>query len=157
MAIVALDMLSAFFGSAVNPPFSGVLVYRSTNQSIPTGANTFLEWELAEYDHGGWFGDPDDDFITVPAGVTRVQMAGSVSWGGATGTERHIDFRKNRGNAIGVTNALWPSISFQTPIVSAVIEVIPGDVLNLVVQQDSGTGLAAVAGNHTYLGAFAIR
>ena len=157
MAIVALDMLSAFFGSAISPPFSGVLVYRSTNQSIPNGANTLVLWELAEDDQGGWFGAPDDGFVTVPAGVTRVQLAGSVSWGSTAGTERHIDFRKNSVPALGFSNAQYAAISITTPIVSPVVAVIPGDEISLFVQHDAGPSIAAVAGNYTYLSVYAIR
>jgi hypothetical protein len=140
------------------PPFLAALVSKIGVQAIPTGVPTLLDWQNPVYDYGDWFGAPGDAFLTVPAGVARVRVSASVSWGGVLGTLQTVEFLKNGASAIGLPLSISiPPLSVSPPIVSSIIEVAPGNTLSLRVQHDSGVAEDVTAAATTYLGVEAAR
>lgn len=66
----ALDALDTFSGFKVN---------RSTDGAVGNLSSLEIVWENEVFDEGGWFDDaPEDDKITIPAGVTRVLFMANV-------------------------------------------------------------------------------
>jgi len=149
--------VTSIFGARLPLAFSGALVSRATPQSISTGATTSVEWEDEEYDIGGWFASSGDAVFTVPAGVSRVRLSAGISWSSAAGVVRVAFFEKNGVSAPGLARDLKPAFATTHFLVSAVLEVVPGDTLRARVFHDAGVSIDITAVDTTYFGVEAVR
>lgn len=138
-------------------PFIGALVSKDANQSIPTATATLLLWQFADYDFGGWFGSSGDNFLTVPPGVRRVRMWSGFNWAAATGTFKDIAFLKNAAPVQGLPKLRLSAVSVDVALSSPIIEVVPGNTLEVEVRHDMGVGVNARSGTTTYFGVEAVR
>lgn len=137
--------------------FRGALVSKDVNQVISTATATLLLWQLAEYDVGGWFGASGDNFLTVPPGVHRVRMSSGLNWAASTGTFKDIAFLKNAVVSQGLPKLRLPGVSVDVALSSPIIEVVPGDTLEVEVRHDMGAGVNARLGTTTFFGVEAVR
>ena len=132
----------------------GCLLGLTGNQTIPDDTSTYIIFNAANgievYDTGSFHDlDINPTRITIPAGITAIQLYGQVAFDhDATGT-RYALINKNHGTSIygfpqarmqATTVALsYPCINLASPP----IEVIEGDYFELFVEQDSGGPLDA--------------
>lgn len=65
---------------AAQVKFSGALIQANAAQTLSSGNAwiTVTVLDTASHDEGGWVAASGDSFFTVPAGITRVRMTGSV-------------------------------------------------------------------------------
>jgi hypothetical protein len=127
--------------------YSGCLLTRTTNQSIPDASTTAITWTAETTDQGGWF-TPSSSTITVPSGAlpsgytTIVLSIGVIApWAGNAVGARSVAVYKNGatagGSSIGAPDAFDMSMVFTIPD----IEVVPGDTIVINVAQTSGGAL----------------
>lgn len=114
--------------SRVMLPFKGALVRRATTQSIAATTNTQLAFSDAVYDTDTFWSGGSPTRLTVPSGVTKVQLWGGVAWSGgsANGTLRLL---KNGATFLGRGNISAASgfTDQGLTVMSAVIPVVAGD------------------------------
>lgn len=162
MPLVDLARVHELFGSGLrgDAPFSGALVSKNIDQSIPNLASRTLLWQIETYDIGGWFASSGDTFFTIPPGITRVELTAGVKWGSpAGGAFRSVDFRKNGSVFPGATKVLTTLGAAAVDahgIVSPAVEVVAGDELSVEVFQVSGAALDVEADAATFFGIRAI-
>jgi hypothetical protein len=143
-----------FGGGSAGAPFSGALVSKNVNQSIPNFANDVLTWQIQRYDVGDWFATPGDEFFTIPAGVSRIMASVGLQWEAvAAEAFRSLSFSVNGVTVPGIpaaTPSTLPSIGVSHSICSPVISVTPGDKIRAAVLQISGGDMDAQASDRTY-------
>ena len=135
--------------------FRGALVYPTAAQTVLDAISLSIIFGVAKYDTDNiWEGVTNPDRLTVPTGVTKVKMLGSVRVTGMV-TAAHFSVNVNHFNSadvfqeragMGATNTRGVvSFSNNVTIASAVIDVAAGDYFNLRVFQDSaGNGTTSV-------------
>jgi len=127
-------------------PFKGALVVKSGTQSIANVTNTDVTWQTATYDTDSFFSGGDPTKLTVPEGVTRVRLSGVIDWSATTSNnKRSVIMLKNNSTFVGagqnirnVPNAF--NDEWRQPVVSAIVDVVPGDFFEIQVRQTSGGG-----------------
>ena len=151
-------------GAALLPgsaAFSGALVRRAGGLSTTDGTPTPVTWNSTEYDVGGWFGASGESQLTVPAGVTRVRLAGGVDYEAGAGDIRALKFQLNGSDVLGGPHQYRPptavGFSDRLSIASPVIECVPGDLFRLVAIQQSGGALNVLAQPGTFFAIEAVR
>lgn len=121
---------------------------KSTNQSIPTGADTTLTWQTAELDVGSM---RSGDTIVIPAtGAYLVSAQANIQGGGSTAGERVIYITQGDAHVstasiatfamVGNTNTSGVGTGLST---STIRNLTAGAVLRAKVYQSSGGALAA--------------
>jgi hypothetical protein len=95
--------LQAFY-----PAHSGAYVTKSSHASTDYRSGVVLSWDTEAYDNGGWFAIGSPTRLTVPSGVTRVDIEAYVTWADGTGSERWELFFQKGGSL------LYPSLKFST-------------------------------------------
>lgn len=121
--------------SLIGTQFRGV-VLRTLTTGMLTGATTAIIWDSSEIDtDSAWSSGTD---VVVPQGVYTCYADFTVAWAANATGARVARLRKNGSNVTngsarvpGSATALWQPGG-------TVLEVAPGDVLTLVVTQDSG-------------------
>lgn len=135
--------------------FSGCLLTRASNQSIPDTTLTNVTWTAETTDQGGWF-TPSGSTVTVPAGAlpsgftyVLVQLACQLYWdGNATGTRR-ILFLQN-GSEVQTLYLTPPSTAMMgMPLTSMLLRAVPGDTFSVQVSQTSGGALFLLGATQT--------
>lgn len=142
---------------AAQDDFLAVLVSKSAPQAISTSTPTLLTWEVADYDSGGWFASSGDTFLTVPPGVSRVRLSAGTKWAGTAGTFKEMLFLKNGASAPGTSAINLAAVTNELPLVSPVIEVVPGDKFTVSVRHDQGIAINISAVDTTYFSVEAVR
>ncbi|MEO1208379.1 MAG: DUF2793 domain-containing protein [Cyanobacteria bacterium J06638_20] len=126
--------------------FKGVKVSVSTNTSDFdfTTERAIAEWDTEDYDTDGFWADtPNPSRITIPSGVTRVLMTAYVGLGNTTaGDDYEFVIRKN-GTDIG-TGGFFNSTTGLRMNAAAIINVVPGDYLEVFVEGFGGDTTAFV-------------
>lgn len=85
-------------------------LYRSSNQAIPTGVETDVEWTGAYTDDNGAFSLTDPELLTVPTGARRVRITCGIRWeASAAGTYRFIKIKSNNSAVPYPLNSVWAS------------------------------------------------
>lgn len=126
--------------------FRGALVYYGgLGQSIADTFTTAVAFNYESYDtdeiHDG---STNNTRLTVPAGVTKVRLSGSVAWAGNTTGRRALRMYKNGvGSFAGNPHSTQSgySVSHGQSVSSGALAVTGGDYFELVVYQDSGAAL----------------
>lgn len=128
--------------------YSGCLLMRTTNQSIPSATDTLVSWNTETVDQGGWFPSTGTT-VTVPAGALPsgfTTILVSISWAvpfaaNATGA-RKVEIWKNA--ALYRTEYYNGALDASALAISATgpdIPCVPGDTFALNVSQSSGGAL----------------
>ena len=118
-------------------PFRGALVRRSTNLSVSTtGSYVAIPWQSAVYDSDTFWDAGQPTRLTVPAGVTKVRLAGNIEWQ-TSPTSQLVEIRKNGGSVIGggafIVRGDGGYSNQMRNIASAVLPVVAGDWFELAV------------------------
>lgn len=138
----------------IRPIHRGALVRKSANQSIPNNAATPVTFDQEEYDTDA-FHDvvTNNSRMTVPAGVTKIRLAGGAIYASNSTGVRELWFEKNGASFVGAARTRIDATSGQKDILvthSPVIAVSPGDYFELVANQASGAALNIEAADWTY-------
>ena len=155
MPIVDLARMAQLLGAQLPGGFQGVLLRKTSNQSIPDVTLTALSWQTEIYDVGGWFSA--GTLVVVPPGISRVRMFAAGSWGSALGTTHTLRYVQNAGFVQGLPVSSFPSAVVEQSLGSPVIDVVPGDTLAVVVEHDSGVPADIRSASTTFFGVEAVR
>lgn len=136
--------VNALLGTTGSVAFQGALVTKSAVQNI-TGAAT-ATWNTETYDYGGWHDNvTNNSRLTVPTGVSRVRVTAVLRRASAT-DQIFARIAKNGTNidALGAGGADTDTAGADTVnLVSAVLEVVPGDYFEIEVTMGVTADLAA--------------
>ena len=133
-------------GLAGDPvPFVGARGTRTTNTTINGVAA--LAFTAEDYDYGGWHDNATNNTrFVVPAGVTKIRLNAQVDFSGSG--NRSIRFLKNgAGTQIAtgqVGNSAYSFTLFN--IDSGVVECVPGDYFELIVETGSSQTIQCTSG-----------
>lgn len=134
-------------GSAT--PLKRAMVTATANQSIPDSTTTFLNmWSTEQFDEGDWWSAANPSRLTVPAGVTKVRVLGSVVFAANATGIRQVVILKNGANFAGRPATGYNASSsgnYTTFMASGVLDVTPGDYFEFRVYQSSGGALNVLA------------
>ncbi|MBI1386716.1 MAG: DUF2793 domain-containing protein [Rhizobiales bacterium] len=125
--------------------YRGALVQLSASESIPNNTFTVVPWDAEAYDTDAIWSAGNPSRLTVPSGVTKIQILGHCAWNSnATGGRaarlskngnsmtEYSAFANDSANASGVHGA---------PVLGPIIEVTGGDYFEIEVFQSSGGNL----------------
>jgi len=134
-----------FFGGGGSGPvatFRGALVDFSTaGPVIATATPTVIDWQETGYDTDSIWNIANPSRLTVPAGVSFVQLWASVNWTSSrTGTVKLRFLLNGGGNFLfGLTQSEYEGITLGgSELVSPPLSVIGGQYFELEVTQTSG-------------------
>lgn len=147
----AMELIAA--GSGVLPIHMGVLVTKSALQDIPSAATwTALTWDQEEYDTDAFHDNvTNNSRLTVPAGVTKIRLAGGAISNVSSSFTFGLRIVKN-GSASAPSNGQWSTTGFSNglqSIASPTIEVIAGDYFEMEAVV-STAGRDVVSGPETF-------
>lgn len=133
---------------AVDPGTSYALVRKNANQTIAALTNTPLTWQLNEVDTGGWHSTSSNtDRLTVPAGVSLVRLRANIQRASQTDGVQLI---LGQGASLATGGpAGYPVRECDTGgadhlnIVSALLEVDPGDYFRVITRMIDAGSVAA--------------
>lgn len=123
----------------------------TTHQSLADNTQAAIAWNTAVEDSMAGFNVGSPTRITIPAGVSKVRLSASAMFQpNATGLRRAW-INKNGAAFVGMGHhsdqAMLDAAASQIlPVISAVVDVVPGDYFELFAQQRSGAALNFVAG-----------
>lgn len=132
-------------------PFSGARVYNSANQSISANSTTELFWDSETYDTDAIHSTSSTTGrLTVPAGITYVEIFGQVLWAASAIGYRTATIMINgtyTGNGWAQdVRVASPSGSTSQPLSTGPVSVTAGDYFILAVWQNSGGALNVTNG-----------
>lgn len=142
--------LSGKGAGRVKVPFRGCLVTNSGLMTINTSTGTDLTFDTEAFDTDGIHSTfVNTERLTVPAGVDRVRMSGYMEYFNDTGG---VGYRQMRILKDGSVFDGHPSdrrdastlVAYQSSLVSAAVNVTPGEYFTLPVYQNSGGNLSAL-------------
>ncbi len=155
--VIESDIVVPFPAILVEDLSRGALAHMTSSQSIASSTNVPLEWDVVNFDTG--FGGSnfftlgsDDTIITIPAGVTQVQLyAGAINavghsirlerdTGGGFAFENILPQAGNSTSSNGTTNNTFTS---------GLIDVATGDKFRIIARNTS-SGTVGIL--HTYFG-----
>lgn len=124
------------------PSFQGALVKLTSDEALASGAVLAIPWDAEVYDEGGWWTSGAATRLTVPTGVTRVRLTGTVAIvSGLTADRFLVRLQKNddASATLQVAQDLDPITGGPVlSISSPVLTVVAGDFFELEAFQDSG-------------------
>jgi hypothetical protein len=128
-------------------------VYRTSAQSIPSGAATMVLFDAERYDVGGCHSTVSNTSrLTVPSGGDGLYVMGAnLLLAAAAGGARQCGLRINGSVFLGITSAVPETIYGNYFAISTEYELAAGDYVEVFVFQDTGAAvnLAATGGPHT--------
>lgn len=135
-------------------PFWGALLTNNVgepNQSIPNATPTVMTFNLPVYDlrpngEGDFYTSSASNKFVVPAGVSVVQVTACARWAANSSGYRYMYVSKNGVNRVVGSggSTVWPgdtSFEPRTLITTAPFEVVEGDEIQVIVEQNSGAAL----------------
>lgn len=144
----------------LNPPhhlhykFKGALVYNSSNETITTSTYTHLSFDSESYDTDTTHDTvTNNDRLTVPTGVTKIRLSGSVEWGASAIGQRIAGISKNDDtttptSVIGlprVSHDAAASLNTNQTFSSAPLTVTEGDFFSLYVWHNVGSDSSIIS------------
>jgi hypothetical protein len=124
---------------------------RSTNQTIPTGTQTKIEFDTVDSDGWNcWDASPNPTRLTVPV-TGRYFITGNISFEAAASGHRAINLLKNNTSELARSDFLPVSNSIDThsTVTSHAITLTKGDYVELRAWQNSGSNLDVLdSGDH---------
>ena len=149
--------------SSAGLPFSGCLLDLTSNEAIAASTWTAVPWDAEEYDVGSWADlGSQATRLTVPTGVTRVQLCGNIKHEvQAGGDERGARITKNGATFVGNprefvednTSAGYGAFNMCTPVLT----VVAGDYFELEAWQDDSVSRNLNEGDGEHSNWFSIR
>lgn len=131
------------FAQGVNlPPIfragaAGVRLEKTLTQTAPASALTAISWDAAIFDDASFWDVADPTRITVPAGVSRIELTGG--WFSDTaGTVNSSVFFRDQGGAIVTAQRTDNAAFIRQQLATGPLPVVEADWFELVVQP-SGT------------------
>lgn len=117
-------------------------ISNATNVVVPFGA----------FDNNRMGASLSSGGIVIPTGVNRVKISAGLFWNTNSTGSRVITFYKNGSSFYGTPSQKNAGIGFTgQATTSAIVEVVPGDVITVIAYQDSGSSLNVIANANTYL------
>ena len=115
--------------------FGGALVSRTSNTGSQTASqfNTIV-WQRTEYEKGEWWTSSAATRFTVPSGIGRIQIVGSIRAHASGSGEMALRVIKNGNFAVGTgqaSGAISSAVAGQITVTTAVLEVSSGDYFEL--------------------------
>lgn len=139
----------------IGPPIPAVLARIGGNKSVTNASYIYIAWDNVLYDQFNvWNGG--NGFI-VPAWAKYAKISGSIRFAGRTAGIRSAGARKNGADVSGAAWSIGDSSgtdSTTRDVKSAVIPVVGGDLLQVMVFQNSGSALNIESGlvqQHTWV------
>jgi Pectate lyase superfamily protein len=123
--------------------FTGVHVFAPSLQSVLSGgSHTTVLWTDTDWDP---LGASVSGRVVVPAGIKWVRAMAQILWQRASGGYRYAEI--NKGGVRLAGQAMYSAMD-DAPMMlqSQWFRVQPGDIIDLVVSQDSGTTLTLISG-----------
>lgn len=132
--------------------FKGALVTNSTNQTQISSSDVVLAWNQETTDIGGWHDNvTNNSRLTVPAGVTVVELTAVINWEGpGANSSTYLALVRIRKNGAAIVAAAEDaninnasSVLFGQSVVtltSGPLAVIPGDYFEVVTNVADTTG-----------------
>ena len=124
---------------------------RSTNQTIPTGTQTKIEFDSVDSDGWNcWDASPNPTRLTVPV-TGRYFVTGNLAFEAANPGHRAINLLKNNTTELARSDFLPVSNSIDThsTVTTHAITLIKGDYVELRAWQNSGSDLDVLdSGDH---------
>ena len=138
----------------------GALVYKSLGSTAASGTPLAISFFQEQYDTDN-IHDTDSlerRKLTVPIGVTKVQLSAQVAIeANAGGTIRELSILTPTAFIVGeATTQIYSAGGFSASriiyvtVITAIIEVSSGDYFEAYILQDSGTALDIVASSSTW-------
>ena len=131
------------------------------DQEVANTTVTALTWTAAVYDTSEIFNLSDPTELKVPEGVTVVKVAASILWEFNVGGFRALSIFKNgttfKGEPI---NEILPTplvLNQGQEVITAMIQVVAGDIFEVIAFQNSGAPLDVLAGPQTWANMYLIR
>ena len=123
--------------------FSGALVDRTSDLST-NGTLASVDWQVEEYDEGGWWTAGNADDFTVPADIERVIVACHLQFNGVENAgQAVVEIRKGGVHVEGLGRAsdlvASPASTINLTATSAVLEVDSGDTFQCYKQSTDST------------------
>jgi hypothetical protein len=135
---------------------AGVLVHKTTDETVANNMALVLNWEDAAYDTDS-FHDPlvNGSRLTIPSGISKVQLTAQIRWDSSSTNLREVQFYKNGSNAYtGRAFSRVEAISGATlqTLVSPVLAVTAGDYLEVAAWQNSGSSREVLTHDSCWFG-----
>ena len=123
--------------------FSGALVDRTSDLST-NGTLASVDWQVEEYDEGGWWTAGNADDFTVPADIERVIVACHLQFNSVENAgQAVVEIRKGGVHVEGLGRAsalvATPNTTINLTATSAVLEVDSGDTFQCYKQSSDST------------------
>jgi hypothetical protein len=118
-------------------------VTTSTGITVPDDTNFVMFWDAERLDEGDWFDPAAPSRLTVPSGITHVQLTAGVRWAANSTGRRQVEITTSGSDSVGTLtqNALTTPVAHRMTLVTPVLTVSGGDFFELEVRQTSGGGL----------------
>jgi hypothetical protein len=147
-------------GGVSGAGFRGALVNLGVDASIATGTQTALGWATTLYDTDGFWNGANPSRFTVPVGVSKIVVLADIQWGLSNLGDRWVEIHRNGVEADGMPGSLvappGSASRGRQSLVSAPIQVGPGDYFEVKVWQNSGGALAVEADAQTWFAIMAV-
>jgi hypothetical protein len=114
------------------------MVRLTSEASIPDSTDTAVAWGAAVYDTDGYWDAGRPTRLTVPAGVSRVQLKASLDWASGSAGARQIWLHKN-GTHFSRSAAARDEVANVRGVASAVVDVVVGDQFEVMARQSTGS------------------
>ena len=123
--------------------FSGALVDRTSDLST-NGTLASVDWQVEEYDEGGWWTSGNADDFTVPADIDRVIVSCHLQFNSVENAgQAVVEIRKGGVHVEGLGRAsdlvASPASTINLTATSAVLEVDSGDTFQCYKQSTDST------------------
>ena len=143
---------------ATGATFAGCALYDSNaTQSIANGTNTALTWDTESFDVGGYHSTASNTSrITIPSGKDgKYLFTGATFYAGNATGVRVLKFFKNGTELFESNFNRGDGTNFTTLNISAIIDLVATDYIELVTLQNSGGNLNAYKNSAPFYGWFA--
>ena len=122
--------------------FKGALLRKGENQLIPNDTIMALTWTDVVYDTDNIHDIGSPTRLTIPSGISKIKITGSVGFHENTGGRRVVFIYKNGdGRYSGRASVTVVPVAGTATVVqvsSPVLPVVAGDYFEIMVQQTSG-------------------
>jgi hypothetical protein len=112
-------------------PFVGARVKMTSTDTSGT-SEIAMSWDAEDYDYGGFWSSGAATRLTIPSGVTMVQLSGALRSTGGAATTAVLYIRKNGSEVIAANSVSSGFTSTNLFVASGPIEVTPGDYFELM-------------------------
>jgi hypothetical protein len=163
------------FPSDPNLPVGGIFASTSVITSgtvVASGSTVVIPWNTSLFDQGTWFAHSDASRLTVPSGVTHIQLHASVHFQPSVVGERQVFIFKNgnRNNilpasGVGNNTGVWGAATVEgieddtsgavVQVSTPIITTSGNDFFQVAVRHTS-SGTLQVSGTNSYFSALAV-